>query len=379
VITEFGARAISGSADFLQAVKSASPSTALTVSILRGDERQKLEVKLVPVVGESDPQVDTIYSAISIAGSLRRTLVTIPKGATGRLPAVLLIGGIGCYSVDNPADRNDPYRRFAHDLSKAGLIVMRIEKSGIGDSQGTPCFETDFNSEAEMYAVGLASLEKTPQVDPDKVFLFGHSIGALIAPRLGVKASVAGVVVAEAVGINWFEYELANLRRQSVLGGDSPAQTDDLLRSKEICMHRLLVEHQPEESIESAMPECKKRNSYPVDASYMQQVTAVSVAEPWTEVRVPVLVVYGTADFVTAEAEHQRIVDIVNTSNPNAARLTLIQGMDHHLEIMGTPQRAYQQRVQEHKDGPYAEDLSDQVAKWLCAHAACKPAASNPI
>ena len=140
-------------------------------------------------------------------------------------------------------------------------------------------------------------------------------------------------------------------------------------------MHRLLIEHQPEESIVSSMPECKKRNSYPVAAPYMEQVAALNVAEPWSQVSVPVLAIYGTADFVTAEAEHQRIVDVVNTAHPNAATLILIQGMDHHLEIMGTPQRAYELRVEQHKDGPYSGDLSDHVAKWLCAHAECKPAA----
>ena len=226
-----------------------------------------------------------------------------------------------------------------------------------------------------MYAAGLAALEKTDHVDPDKIFLFGHSIGTLIAPRLAVRNSVAGIIVAEAAGINWFEYELANLRRQSVLGGDSSVQTDDLLRSKEVCMHRLLIEQQPEESIESSMPGCKQRNSYPVNATYMQQVAALNVAEPWSQVGVPVLVVYGTADFVTAEAEHKRIVDIVNKTHPNAATLVLIQGMDHHLETVGTPQRAYELRVEQRKDGPYAEDLSTQVEKWLCAHAECKPAA----
>jgi alpha-beta hydrolase superfamily lysophospholipase len=375
LITATGTRVISSSKGFLEAVRSAPASTPFIVSILRADVRQQLDVRLVPVAKESDERVDTTYSAISVGGSLRRTLVSMPKGATGRLPAVLLIGGIGCYSVDNPADHNDSYRKFAHDLSEAGLIVMRVEKSGIGDSQGIPCLETDFNSETEMYAAGLAALEKTDHVDPDEVFLFGHSIGTLIAPRLAEKNSVAGIIVAEAAGINWFEYELANLRRQSVLGGDSPVQTDNLLRSKEVCMHRLLIEHQPEESIDSSMPECKKRNSYPVNATYMQQVAALNVAEPWTQVRVPVLAVYGTADFVTAEADHQRIVDIVNTAHPNAATLIVIQGMDHHFEIMGTPQRAYEQRVEQHKDGPYAGDLSNQVAKWLCAHAACKPAA----
>ena len=140
LITATGTRAIKSSTDFLQAVRSASASTPFIVSILRADVRQQLEVRLVPVAEETDVQVDTTYSAISVGGSLRRTLISMPKGATGRLPAVLLIGGIGCYSVDNPADHNDPYRRFTHDLSKAGLIVMRIEKSGIGDSQGIPVF-----------------------------------------------------------------------------------------------------------------------------------------------------------------------------------------------------------------------------------------------
>jgi pimeloyl-ACP methyl ester carboxylesterase len=373
VITTMGTQTISTLGSFLQIVRSAPVSTPLSVSILRAGKTEQLSVQLVPVARESDPKVETLYSTIEVGGSLRRTLITIPKRATGRLPAVLLIGGIGCYSVDIPADLNDPYRVLSHDLSRAGLIVMRIEKSGIGDSQGSPCFETDFDSESQMYAAGLAALLTTPQVDPGKVFLFGHSIGTLIAPRLAAKNAVAGVVVAEAVGVNWFEYELANLRRQSILGGDSPVQTDALLRSKEVCMHRLLIERQPENSIESSMPECKKRNSYPVDALYMQQVAALNIAEPWSKISVPVLAIYGTADFITSEAEHNRIATIVNGVRPNSAEVKLIQGMDHHLEIMGTSERAYEQRVIQHKGGPYAEDLSIQITKWLCAQASCQP------
>lgn len=375
VITAVGTHAISSLEDFLWTVRSAAPYVPVPVTIQREGVTKELEVNLVPLARESDPEVETVYSAIEVAGSLRRTLITIPKGASGRLPAVLLIGGIGCLSIDNPADLNDPYIALSHDLSRAGLIAMRIEKSGIGDSQGAPCFNTDFDSESEMYAAGLASLLSNSRVDPTKVFLFGHSIGTLIAPRLALNNSVAGVVVAETIGIDWFEYELATWRRQSVLDGDTPTQTDQLLRSKEVCMHRLLIERQSEESIEDLMPECKRRNLYPVEALYMQQVAALNIAEPWAKVHVPVLVVYGTADFVTAEAEHQRIVDIVNGSHPDSAELKIIEGMDHHLEIMGTPERAYQQRVTQHKDAPYAEELSRDIANWLCAHAACKPPA----
>lgn len=83
--------------------------------------------------------VDTIYSSMDVDGSKRRTLITLPKNSPGRLPAMRLLGGIGCFTVDNPADPFDAYRMLAHGLSQAGIVVMRLEKSGIGDSQGGPC------------------------------------------------------------------------------------------------------------------------------------------------------------------------------------------------------------------------------------------------
>jgi len=371
VITRLGTTSILNVGQFLQAVRAATPATTMSVAVDRAGKPESFSVHIVPVTKEADPDVETVYSALQVGGSLRRTLVTVPKGTTRNLPAVLLIGGIGCYSVDNPSDLNDPYRTLAHDLGRSGVVVMRVEKSGIGDSQGEPCFETGFTEESEMYAAALAALFREPHVDPHRVFLFGHSIGTLVAPRLAVVNPVAGVIVAEAVGINWFEYELANLRRQSVLGGDSPAVTDDLLRSKESCMHRLLMDRESESAIESTMPDCRLRNSYPVAAPYMQEVAALNIAEPWSRINVPVLVLYGTADFVTAEAEHRRIVDIVNAAHPGSASFQVVQGMDHHLELMGTPREAYDRRVKRHEDAPYAKQLSIDLVEWLCVHTNC--------
>jgi len=78
-----------------------------------------------------------------------------------------------------------------------------------------------------------------------------------MAPRIANKEKVAGVTIAEAVGRNWIEYELWNLRRQLDLGGEAARQVDASLASKELCMHRLLVEKQSEAEIEIFHPECK--------------------------------------------------------------------------------------------------------------------------
>ena len=95
------------------------------------------------------------------------------------------------------------------------------------------------------------------------------------------------------------------------------------------------------------------------------------IAELWTHVGVPVLGIYGTGDFVTAEDDHRRIVAIVNANHPGTATLHTIDGMDHHLGAAGSPQAAYDLRVKDHKETPYEQRLSAEVATWLCSHTHC--------
>jgi uncharacterized protein len=205
-------------------------------------------------------------------------------------------------------------------------------------------------------------------VDPEHVFLFGHSIGTVIGPQLARETPVAGIIAADGVARNWFEYELLNLRRQAELGGDSPSAVDATLRLKEVCMHRLLIERKSEAEIERDMPECSSHDRYPVAAAYLQQVAAVNMGELWTRVSVPVLAIYGTGDFVTSEEDHRRIVAIVNANHPGTAILHTIDGMDHYLTTAGTPRAAYDLRVVNHKEAPYDKRFSTEISTWIAMH-----------
>ena len=371
LVTAIGDDTVANSTEFVSLVKRQVTDHPVLFHIRRGDIALALPVMLDHPPNELDPAVTTSYETVTVQGTLRRTLVTVPKGPARPRAGVLILSGIGCFSVDNAASPQDAYMRVAHDLSRRGFVVMRLEKSGMGDSQGPACMSVDFNSEMESYAVALAALQHDSRVDAKRTYLLGHSIGSLIAPRLANRHRVAGVIVAECVGRNWIEYELWNLRRQLELGGETPADIDAELSSKEICMHRLLVERQPETEIEQAKPDCRIHNAYPAPAKYMRQVAALNVAEPWTALSLPVLVVYGTADFVTTEADHRRVAKIVNDAHPGTATLKLISGMDHHLDSAGTQQQAYDLRIKQHRPLPYTTQFSTTVADWLCQHERC--------
>jgi pimeloyl-ACP methyl ester carboxylesterase len=371
VVLAIGGETVATSAGFVARVKTEPAGKPIAVAIRRGGAELSVPVTLGPAPEEHDAHVTTLYESVRIDGTLRRTLLTVPNGVRGRRPAVLILGGIGCFSIDNAADGEDAYMRLAHDLGRRGIVVMRLEKSGIGDSQGAPCATVDLVSEMTSYRAALAALARDPHVDKSRVYLFGHSIGTLMAPRLAIDGGVAGVVIAEGVGRNWLEYELANLRRQLELGGETPTHIDALLAEKEICMHRLLVEKQAEADIERDMPDCKEHNAYPAPAAYLQQAAALNIAEPWEKLALPVLAIYGSGDFITTEEDHRRIVDIVNAHAPGRATFHLIPGMDHHLDAAGTPQEAYDLRVKRKGTAPYDTALSTVVGDWLCARETC--------
>lgn len=371
VITTIDGVPVPGVTQFLDAIRRRPGGTPIALGIRRGGSAQSLNVTLGTAANEHDPAFQTLYQSVTVDGSLRRTLLSVPTSARGRRPAVMLVGGIGCFSVDVAASADDGYRRAMNDITRAGFVTLRLEKSGVGDSQGPPCHDVDFATEYHSYEVALEALKRDPHVDSARVYLLGHSIGSVIAPRLALAHPVAGVIASEAVGRNWFEYELENLRRQLVIGGDVPDVVDAKLRSKERCMHELLIERRPEAEIERAQPDCKERNGiYPVDDAYVQQVAALNIIEPWTRLAVPVDVIYGTSDYVVAREDHVRIVDVVNRAHPGNATLQVIDGMEHTLRVAATPAVFYENSTKG-VSAPYDTAFSTAVIGWLCNRERC--------
>ena len=377
IITAVGTAPVGRMADLFAILKRGSAEPTSVVILRSG---VKLVLTIVPTAApvEEESGLEVYYDAVLADGTLRRVLVTVPTGTQRpKMPAALIVGGIGCYTIDNASDKEDAYMRLAHALAQRGIVSLRLEKSGVGDSQGSPCGTVDLSSETHSYEVALDSLRNNPFVDSQQLFLIGHSIGVSIVPQLASRPGVQGIIAMDGVGRNWLEYELLNLRRQLTLEGMAPGEIDARLAEKERCAHRLLVQRESELTIEKADASCAQHNLYPVAVAYIQQAAELNVGEMWSKVAVPTLVVYGTADFVTDEEDHHRIASIVNSLHQGNATLTLIPGMDHHLDVAGSQQEAFNLRVLRHTAGPFDEQLSTAVTSWLCQRVACRGTASQ--
>jgi uncharacterized protein len=368
LIQRVGAVPVATPAEFVAAVRATHPGRATPFAIVRNGAPTTLDVTLIEAPRENAAGIETIYGAVSVGDGQQRTLLTRPRSQRGRAPALLLIGGIGCPSIDNVANPNDHYRTLAHDLTRRGIVVMRVEKSGIGDSTGPACSEVNFEREQAGYDAALTALRGHRSVDPNQVFVLGHSIGTISAPRLAATHDVAGVIALNGLGRTWIEYHLINTRRQLEMSGATPDQVDAALVLAAECAARVLLSDEPAAQVFTQRPECQDVTPLPASQAYVRQLTAVNVGQMWSAFNAPVLAIYGTSDFVSDLNDHQRIVSIVNAAHPGNAELMVLEGLDHGLLEAESQQASFE------REGPgtYYARLSMTVSDWICAQARCR-------
>ena len=124
--------------------------------------------------------------------------LTMPNGA-GPWPAVVLVQGSGPSDRDETIGPNKIFRDLAHGLGSKGIAVLRYEKR---TRQFGPKIAplTTFTVKEETIDDAVAAVEllrKTSGIDPRRVFVAGHSLGGMVAPRIATAAgaSVRGLIV----------------------------------------------------------------------------------------------------------------------------------------------------------------------------------------
>src|SRR5262245_45137319 len=124
-------------------------------------------------VNESYPGVEVIYTSVpDSSGNDMRVIVTKPAGA-GRFAAVFVTGWLSCDSIEAPPATRDPSGLVFRAIARTpGFALVRMDKAGVGDSEGE-CAATDFNTELAAYRAAFRKMRSMDFVDPARVFVFG--------------------------------------------------------------------------------------------------------------------------------------------------------------------------------------------------------------
>jgi dienelactone hydrolase len=147
---------------------------------------------------------------ITLGGTL-----TLPKGVSGKVPAVVTITGSGQEDRDEyipVAGGYRPFRQIADTLGRRGIATLRLDDRMVGASGGTIGTSADY---ADDIRAAVAYLRTRREIDGARIGLVGHSEGGLIAPMVAATdASLKGIVLMAGpayTGDRIIRFQLRNL------------------------------------------------------------------------------------------------------------------------------------------------------------------------
>ncbi|TVP98907.1 MAG: alpha/beta fold hydrolase, partial [Balneolaceae bacterium] len=237
IIRSMDGEPVSSQWDVIEKLRNERPAN-IRFSIERNGRDEVLTVHPVEVPRLEHPDFEFHYGALETDdGVLRRTIIRKPHG-DGPFPTIVMLGGIGCYSLDSREGL--AYIDLLNDLASAGYLTYWVEKSGMGDSRGAPCMEINFDTELSGYRAGMTQVRSMSEVDQNRIILLGHSMGGIIGPILAAETEepVHAIIAMATFGVPWFEYLIANSRRQLHLSGLSLTEIENRM-SETVKVHYL--------------------------------------------------------------------------------------------------------------------------------------------
>ena len=340
------------------------PMTAL-VDCDAQDRITTFRIVSAAALSTASPQAAASTSATGIAntlnvmspyGSLPGTWV-LPKGK-GPFPAVLLVGGSGNHDRDETVGPNKPLRDLADGLATAGIASLRVEKRT--NVFGAHAVGDNFTLDDEVTDDALTALKQLtaqPSVDPRRVFVLGHSLGAFMAPRIGQRDShLAGIIMMAAPTRFDIDLVIQQTRRlaqmQHISADQLSAQLAPLIKARDALAHA-----------DAANPPAGDFLNAP--ASYWLSARNYDPVATAKQLSEPMLILQGGADFQVLPQEEFGDWQRAFTHNP---RVKLIEypGLSHLFMAAGDPPAAEDYFKPAHLDPQVIHD----IAAWINAQPA---------
>jgi pimeloyl-ACP methyl ester carboxylesterase len=274
---------------------------------------------------ENYPNVDVIYDAIVVPNGKRlRTIITKPRDAKEKLPVIFVAGWLSCDSVEAPADTKDESGLVFRGLAEMpGFVLFRMDKEGVGDSEGD-CRESDFDSELASYRAAFRALKNYDFIDPQQVYILGISNGGGFAPLVpesdAERAAVRGYISVGGWVKTWFEHMLEIERRRFALMGESPGEMNDRMKRVPTLYHEWLIKGRPVKDIVKEQPQLAElwpegkdyAHLYGRPLAFYEQLQRLNLADAWSRVKAPTYILRGAFDWIMSREDSELIANYVN-------------------------------------------------------------------
>ena len=287
-------------------------------------------------------------------------ILTLPEG-DGPFPGVVLVHGSGSSNMDEKVGKLTPFRDLAEGLAQRGVASIRYDKRSYAHGlkmvldKKNPITVREETIEDTLLAASL--LRSDRRIGP--VFLAGHSMGAMLAPRIECSGGdFAGLILLagtprrlEEVLLEQTAEAVASMKGLARKIGQKQL---DQLRKTFVGLYDLTDEEAR-----------KKKLGNGTTAYYFKEMGQPTVAEWLEKTRKPMLIAQGEQDVqVKAAVDFARYRQLLGERENVTFRL--YPGLNHAFvtAVSDSIADAKKEFARERHIGP---EVLDDLANWILA------------
>lgn len=167
----------------------------------------------------------TLYREESIyvgpAGHQLAAMLTIPKNIKN-FPLVVLVHGSGPSDMDESIGPNKPFKDIAAGLASNGIASIRyVKRTLVYPNEFSGAFTVDKETVNDAVAA-VQKASETINVNKKEIYVFGHSLGGMLAPRIASKIpNLAGIIIAASPARSFVDIILEQNKTEFAKRGDT--------------------------------------------------------------------------------------------------------------------------------------------------------------
>jgi len=331
-----------------------------------------------PACDHQDLVIEEVYFRQGdnvLAGSLFR-----PRLA-GQHPAIILILGSGAQDRAYGGVGTALGMHFA----RHGFVCLAWDKPGVGKSSGDYQTQT-FRDRADEALAAMRFLRGRDEVRPDRIGIWGHSQGGMVAPLAASRSSDVAFVI-EVAGWQGPAWQQDPVRVEAELRAANFSEADI---QKAVAFTRMRMDlirgTGPFEELEKAQDRVHKFSWFKAvhrcDRGLFysaRRLVEYDSEASWEKVRCPVLAIYGDKDVSSGPPEG--LLAIIRRGLRKAGNqdltIAIYPDADHSLcktEASGRKERDKQAERQKTADAPnFVPGYLDEMTTWLNKRVGSRP------
>lgn len=290
-------------------------------------------------------------------------ILTLPNGVE-KPPVVLLVHGSGQSDKNETigAAGNAPFADIAHGLAEHGIATLRYDKRYF-EYPGLATETITIRDEVlNDVAAALALLSETQEVDGERIFVLGHSLGGMLAPCIAQEnPQVAGMIslAGSPRGLWEIVYD-QNMAAMQAAGLSEPefAVWEEMVQREYDAVLSLVADVRDAKG--EISEEALSAVLFGVSGYYWASLAEIDTAAIAKELAVPMLILQGGADFQVYPERDYAAWQVLLEGKENVT-FRLFEGLNH----LFMPSNGAMDITEYDEEAHVAEDVIEVIAKWL--------------